>query len=121
MMQTKPYQTILIICLGFLGIYLYKETHRWALYTSFAVGLSGAFIPFLRKAIIWLWMKLAELLGLIMPNIILTLFFYLILTPIALLSRLFGSKDPLVLKNSQASLFKNRTTDFEKSSFEKPW
>ena len=42
------------------------------------------------------WMKFAEVLGLISTTIILSLFFFLILTPVGLVARLFR-KDPLDL------------------------
>ena len=42
------------------------------------------------------WMKFAEVLGWVMTRVLLTVFFYLVLTPIALLMRLLG-KRPLDL------------------------
>lgn len=58
-------------------------------------------LPFVAPAL-WLrafrlWMKFAELLSWVMTRVILTVFFFLILTPIGLLMRLFG-KAPLDLR-----------------------
>ena len=66
-------------------------------------------------------MKLAWLLGAIVPRIILSAVFYLLLTPIAMLSRIFGDKDPLLLKKRTDSFFKVRVGEIQSSSFEKPW
>jgi hypothetical protein len=50
----------------------------------------------LAKLAYWGWMVFAMALGFVNTRILLTLFFYLVLTPIGLLLRLFG-KDPLHL------------------------
>jgi hypothetical protein len=68
-----------------------------------------------------IWFKISFILSLIIPNILLGSIFYLILFPIALLSRLFGNKDPLNLKNSLKTLFINKNTNFKAKSFEQPW
>lgn len=57
----------------------------------------GLLFPRLLIPVEWLWMKLAFILGYIMTRIILTVAFYLVITPIGLLRQLFG-KDPLKLK-----------------------
>ncbi len=66
-------------------------------------------------------MKLAEGLSFIVPNILLSLVFFFILTPIAWASRLFKDRDPLDLKNEKDSFFQDRNTSFDPSSFERPW
>lgn len=118
--KTNPTQTMLTICVGFLVIHLITKAD-WAIYISLVIGLLGVFSPFLSQKIDFLWMKLAWVLSLIMPNILLSIIFYLFLFPIALLSKLFGNKDPLMLKHTQKSTFRTREKPFEKSSFEKPW
>lgn len=118
--KSEPVKTLLVIVVGMLVIHLLTQ-HKWALWVSVAVGLSGLISPFLAKQIDFLWNKLGELLSMIVPNILLSLIFFIFLTPIALLSRLFGKKNPLDLKNSEASLFKDHNKPFDKASFEKPW
>jgi hypothetical protein len=68
--------TLLIISMGFLFLYL-VFSWRWAVIVSFAVGITGIASPFLSRKIEWAWMKLANLLGYIVPNILLTLAFFL--------------------------------------------
>jgi hypothetical protein len=122
-MQTKtthsePAKTILIIVLGLLVVGLVT---KWTGWTGIAliVGICCACSDYLAGKVDFLWMKLAQILGLIVPNILLSLVFFVFLTPIAWLSRL--GKDPLSLKNTKSSLFKEYDKSFEKTSFEKPW
>lgn len=68
-----------------------------------------------------LWNKLAWVLSFIVPNILLSLIYFLFLFPIALLSKLFGNKDPLALRNKPDSTFKTSNKAFDASSFDKPW
>jgi hypothetical protein len=118
--KTNPTKTVLIISTGFSIIYL-AVLWKWALILSIVIGLTGICSSYLCKKIDFLWMKLAWLLGLIVPNILLGIIFYFFLFPISLLSKLFGNKDPLHLKNKTKSVFVNVKKDFEKSSFEKAW
>lgn len=118
--KTDPVKTVLTITVGFLVIFLVNH-QSWAIITALGIGIAGVFSPFLSRKIDFLWMKLAWVLSLIMPNIILTIVFFLILFPIAALSRLFGKKDPLQLKNSKDSTFSICHKEFKKESFEKPW
>ena len=66
-------------------------------------------------------MKLSWLLSLIVPNIILSIIFFLFLFPIALLSRMTKKEDQLRLKNIYQSTFKEVNKTFDKKSFENPW
>jgi hypothetical protein len=100
------------------GIYFHTEN---LLYLSVLLALVGAFSLTLSHWIDFLWMKLAWLLGAIIPRILLSVIFYLMLTPLAILSRLFGEKDPLFLKKQSGSVFRTRVGGVEKASFEKPW
>lgn len=118
--EVEKYKTILIIVIGMLVIHIITE-YNWALYTALIVGLSGAFSAFLAGIINTLWLKIGMLLSYIVPNIILTIIFYVFLTPIAFLSRIFGEKNQLNLKNTEKSIFKVRNTLYSIESFENPW
>ncbi len=116
----NPTKTVLVITVGFLVLYFVSKQIAF-LYIAMGVGILGALSSFLAEKIDWIWTKLGWLLSFIVPNIIMTIIFYLILTPTAFLSRLFGKSDPMDLKNTQASLFKEKESKFSKESFEKPW
>jgi hypothetical protein len=118
--QTEPSKSVLAITVGFIIVYL--ATHmKWALTVATVTGLTGVLSDTLSKYIHIGWTKLAKLLSLIVPNILLTAVFYLFLYPVSLLSKLFGNKDPLQLKNKSNTVYKDATAMFDKASLEKPW
>ena len=84
--------TISIILLIISGLLFWKENDSFQVF--FLIGgalfISGMFISTLLKPAYWIWMIFAVILGWVMTRIILTLLFYIILTPIGLISRLFG-------------------------------
>ncbi len=55
--------------------------------------------PAAARPLYLIWFFVAACIGIVVSNLILMLFFYLVFTPIALLMRLFG-RDPLKLKKS---------------------
>lgn len=118
--KTQPIKTVLVITIGMLVIYLITN-RLWALYVSLIIGTLGLISTYLALKIDYLWMKLTWLLSLLVPNIILSFFFYVFLCPIAFLSKTFGEKNQLSLKNTSPTLFKNCNKQFNKESFEKQW
>ena len=119
-LKSDPVKTCLTISVGFLVVYLITKA-QWPLTVALVVGLIGMLSGFLAKKVDWLWMQLARALSFIVPNILLSAVFYLFLFPVALLARLFGKSDPLLLKNSKSSTYKAENKVFEKESFENPW
>jgi len=65
-------------------------------------------------------MKLAYVMGLIVPNILLCLIFYLFLFPISLIYRQFN-KDSLMLSKMHKTYFIEVNKESDKNSFEKIW
>lgn len=114
-------KTVLVITVGFTVIYFFTKQNIF-LYVALIVGILGSVSTYLADKIDWVWTKLSWLLSLIVPNIVMTVIFYVVLTPTALLSRLFGKSDPLGLRNTESTLFvEKKETSFSKESFEKPW
>jgi hypothetical protein len=111
--------TMLVISMGFLVIYL-VFSWDWAVWVSLGAGITGIVSLWLSQKVEWLWMKLAKVLSFIVPNILLSLVFFLILFPLALLSKLFN-KDPLMLSPKYKSYFIEINREMEKSSFGKTW
>jgi len=79
---------ILLIIAGFL---FWKEKESFQI--VFAIGIIlfvfGITIPVLLKPVYLVWMIFATILGWFMTRVILSLLFYVIVTPIGLISRLF--------------------------------
>ena len=117
--KSNPIKTILVIITGLLVIYLLTKIDV-ILNIILALGIIGCFFPSLSKKVEVVWFKLAYIISLIIPNIILAIVFYFILFPIALLSRIF-SKDPLFLKNPSKSTYKDVNKLFNKDKFKNTW
>lgn len=96
----KKFGITMAVVLAFLGGF---ALWRGKDYYFYFIGLTTAFIflalviPSLLKPVHKVWMSLAILMSWLMTRIILSLLFYLGITPIGLLARLFG-KDFLRLK-----------------------
>ena len=118
--KSDPKQTILVITVGMIVVHLITK-QMWALQAAVLIGLAGLFSDYLAEKIDWLWMKLTWVLSKIVPNILLSLVFFVFLTPIAFFSRIFGEKNQLSIKNTSSSLFKVYDKKMDKASFEKPW
>ena len=107
---------MLTISIGFLAVYVIGQWN-WALMVSLIVGLIGIFSAFLSQKTEWLWMQLTRILSLIVPNILLGLVFFLILFPLAILSRIFGKKDILQFKRGKTTYYVEAQKQFKKDDF----
>ena len=79
--------TIGIIVLIIAGLLLYKENESSQIFLYIAgafIGL-GLLIPIILKPIYIIWMVFAVILGWIMTRVILSLLFYIIMTPIGII------------------------------------
>lgn len=81
----------LMILAGFL-FWRGKESFEIFLISGPVLLVLGLTIPVVLKPIYWIWMVLAVILGWIMTRVILSLLFYVVITPIGLFSRLSGNK-----------------------------
>jgi hypothetical protein len=118
--ENRDYRTILVIVSGLLIIFLLTKT-TWLLYIIVGVVTISAISVKAAEYIVLVWSAIGSVLKLIVPKIILAFIFYFFLFPIALLSRVFGQKDPLMLKNKHKTLFRVTDKTFDKASFERPW
>ncbi len=86
--------TIGLILMIFAGFLFWKEKEIFYIFFTLGVALCflSSAIPYLLKPFYWIWMILATILGWVMTRVILSLLFYLILTPIGLIGRLFGKQ-----------------------------
>jgi hypothetical protein len=94
---------------------------KWAAQVAVVVGVIGIFSAFLSNLITLGWTKLAEVLSMIVPNILLSAVFFLFLLPLALLSRLFAKNDALYLKQPVGGTYVDINKTFEKKMFDNPW
>jgi hypothetical protein len=88
---------------AFLFWLRHKPAYPYFFWTGAALIAFGTILPRALKYIYVAWMTLAFVLGFIMARVILTLFFFLVVTPIGLVARLAG-KDFLRLKLDKSAL-----------------
>ncbi|MDI6854073.1 MAG: SxtJ family membrane protein [Deltaproteobacteria bacterium] len=81
------------------GLLYWKGSTAWFYYLvpAFLFFSFGLLWPLSLKPVYKIWMKIAFVMGLFMTKVILSLLFYLVVTPIGILARIFG-KDFLKLK-----------------------
>lgn len=117
----KFYKNILVLVAGFCALHLiFKEKTIAFLIIAITVlflsALSEKAAVFIEKS--WLWF--GEKIGKVNAAVLLFLIYYLILTPIALLSRI-GKKDPLQLKAPEKSNFVFKDHRYTAKDLENPW
>jgi hypothetical protein len=112
-------KTQLVIVTGLLVIAAIFQDETFA-YIALIIGVISIAIKPIGDRIVWGWYKLAELLSKVMNPLILGLLYFLFITPIALLFRLFGN-DPLRLKDNKGSLYEMRDHTFKKEDLVNPW
>lgn len=119
-LKSNPAQTVLVICTGLMLVYFIFDL-RWILFLAFGVGLLSILSTWMSIKIEWVWFKLTYLLSLIVPNILLGVIFYLILTPIAFLASLFAKKDYFLLKKPETSAYQVTNKKYVAADLKNPW
>lgn len=118
-MKDKHLGTMLVFTIVLILLYLAYRNVNF-LYGALVAGGIGILIPALSRVIHDLWMKFAELLGLVMNKVILGIVFFVFLVPIALLSRLFR-KNPFKVQKAANTYFSDRNFKYTKKSLEQLW
>ena len=80
--------------LGLIGILVWPGVLSAALLTATGMLLVGLAVPRMLKMPYKAWMTLAMVLGHIMTRVVLGVVFFLVVTPLGLIMRLFG-RDPM--------------------------
>lgn len=117
---TTPEKTVLTIVVGFLALHFFTKESLF-FWLAIIIGCVGVLSPFIATYIHRFWMFLSHVLGLIFPKIVLTLLFFVVLFPIAVLSKIFSKNDPLLIKKPRGSTFIDVQQSFSPNFFEKLW
>ena len=105
---------ILFIISGLLMYYEKEIFQTIAVLASALIGL-GLVLPMLLKPIYFVWMVFAAILGWLMTRVILSVVFYLIMTPIGLITKLLG-EDFLALRKVESDSYWNYRDSSEEKS-----
>ena len=110
--------TLGIILLLISGFLFWKEKESYQIFSGIGITLSliAIAIPSFLKPVYWMWMIFGIILGWFMTRVILSLLFYIIITPIGLTLRLFG-KQFLELRwdKSKESYWNFRTNEHQQN------
>ncbi len=120
--RIKDLETVLAISAVVLLISFISRRFEFA-YASFAMLMFALIFKKTISFVVSGWLYFSEILGLINTTIILSVIFYLALTPIALLHRVF-STNPLQLERAgpdDSSYFCPRNHLFDEKDFENTW
>jgi len=107
--------------LAAIAVLLFYFEKPSAIYFAVIGGLLilfGALFPQLLKPLNKIWMGLAIILGFIMSRLILTVLFYLVLTPIALLAKLVGKKFMILKYDKSAKTYWEKRTIIHKKQID---
>jgi hypothetical protein len=118
--RIKELETIIVLAFVMLGLSFLFKNSVFA-YISFVIMLTSLFSKTVTSKLVSAWFRFAEVLGNLNSKIILSLVFFVFLTPIALLYRVFV-KNPLGLKKSASeSYYKTRNYLYSSIDLEKVW
>tara|TARA_B110000483_G_C17751800_1_gene372611 strand:+ start:55 stop:420 length:366 start_codon:yes stop_codon:yes gene_type:complete len=118
--KSNPPLTILSIVFGLLFVNFFLE-QKLIFFVCLFISSIGVFSSRSSKFIEKIWYKLSFYISQIIPNILLIIIFYLILTPIALLSKIFKTSSNFLSKDQSKTAYKNQIKQFDKKSFERAW
>jgi cellulose synthase/poly-beta-1,6-N-acetylglucosamine synthase-like glycosyltransferase len=110
----------LAIVVGFVALSLIFEIPILT-YLALAVGFGSLLSTTIQRSIIFVWEKIAKVIGTVNSYLLLSIIFFIFLTPIALLMKLLNNKDSLRLKKPKDSNFFERNFKFKKEDLVNIW
>jgi hypothetical protein len=116
----KTYETISVLAFFSLAAGLWFQQPVFFYVALFFLFL-GVFVKKAAAWVAWGWLQFAHFIGTVNTKIILTLIYFLILTPIALCYRLFYGDSLKIKHKTPDSNWHHRDHTYEKSDLEKAW
>jgi len=116
----KNIVSVLTISTGFTVLFLING-HRYFLTIAVLLSIVSLLSPYLAEKISMAWLWLGKMLGYVTNTIILTVLFYLILTPLALISNRKRRKSFFLDKAPENSSFTERNYTFGAKDMENVW
>ena len=106
--QIRKFGLIALIffgCLCALGIWSDKPLPAYLFGTLAALGLGFILFPYQLRPVYDAWLKIAHFLGRVFTTLVLALAYYLVITPSAIIKRLFGGNPIPVKPDREASSY----------------
>lgn len=110
-----------MVLISLLFVYFGQKNHYIIL--SIILLLLCMTIPGIYYPLAKIWLGLSNILGAVMSKVVLTLLYFLLVTPIGLIKKLF-TPDPLRIREwgrEKNSVFRVRDIPFEPEDIEKPY
>mgnify|MGYP005725384483 CR=1 FL=1 len=93
--ELRSFGLVMGVALGIIAGLLYwfeKPNFDYVLYAGLGVALLGLAVPVVLKPFQKIWMTFAVIMGWFMTRLILSILYFLVFTPIALIGKLVGKK-----------------------------
>ena len=117
--------TMGVVIAIFAAVFFLRKKSYWDICAVISICFfaSGFICPVILKPIQKIWMILAVLMGWVMTRIILSVLFYLGMTPLSLLLKLFGKKflDKKFDRNTESYWIDRNSEDEDRSLSEKQY
>lgn len=122
MSESEKIKAQLVIVTGLVVLsFIFKSVSTYLIYAAAIIGLLCVFLPVVGDFIVKIWYKIAEGLGWFNSRVILSILFFVFLSPIAALYRLF-TKNPMGIKRpSTNSVYTERNHVYQKKDLEQIW
>jgi hypothetical protein len=112
--------TVGTVLLFIAALLFYINKSSWVYFGAIGVFLflTGLFFPRTLKPFNKLWMGLAIVLGFVMSRVILTILFYIILTPLSIIAKIFGKKFIPLKYDKSANTYWERRSVIQKKQID---
>jgi len=107
-----------LVAIAVLLFYFEKPSATYFAVIGGLLILFGAMFPNILKPINKIWMSLAIILGFIMSRVILTILFYLVLTPVAILAKIVSKKFIVLKYDKSANTYWEKRTNIHKKQID---
>ena len=119
MKKNPPVETIAAIVVGLVLVYWFFHI-EWLIPVAGVVGLLGLLSNRFAGWVHLLWGYLTRALGFVSSHLLLSVVFFVVLSPLALLYRLVkGAKESI--KRNRDSMFVERNHQYEAKDLKNPW
>jgi len=122
--ELRQFGIVMGVAFGLLGIlflWRHKGYYPYLFVVSAVFFIFGIALPVILKPVQKIWMSVAILIGHVVTRVILSILFFLVLTPMGLIARLFGKQFlNLKIDKSQKSYWNYREAkELKQSNYER--
>jgi hypothetical protein len=117
--KVNKYKVVLVITVG-MGLLSLLFSSKILLYIGLGAGVLSLISEKLAGGVVWVWEKIAQVLGFINTRILLSLVYFIFLLPISSLSKLF-SKNGVIRKRQKETYFEQRDHLYTPEDISNAW